>query len=418
MVKSRICLPFAAIALLWGGSATLHAAPMPGADLGSIHTWLAEHNPDLQQRALEAEAASERIGPAGALPDPMAEIELRDINFDRPRLLPGQTGSTLYRVSQSFPLWGKRGLARDIASFEATASGQMHAAALLDLTQKADAAWLNYWHAQVSAQALDRVIAVMGEMRHLTQSRYEAGLAPQQDAIKAQVEVTQMGLERVERLALGQEAAATLNVLLGRTPTEPLAEPAATPRLTVAGSLDDLLAQLAVAHPMVLAQGAMTSAAESMAELTRRERYPDINVGLALVQVGSRAEAWELMFSVDIPLQQSALAHREREAVLLRDAAASRQQSALNDLRGMVGMAWVRWESARARHQLIEATLLPQAQSSFESALAGYQVGNVDFESLLGALRESRNADLAGLDALRDELLAASELRAIQGKLQ
>ncbi|MBK9655787.1 MAG: TolC family protein [Rhodanobacteraceae bacterium] len=355
----------------------------PGTDLESVHTWLREHNPQLQALSLEAHAATARIEPAGALPDPMAEIELMDIDFDNPRVLPGQTGSTVYRVRQSFPLWGKRQLSRDIASFEADAAGQMRDATSLELIKKADAAYVRYWHASVSVQALDRVTALMGEMRKLTQARYAAGLAPQQDAIKAQLEVTRMGVDRLERLAMGHEAAAALNAVLGRMPGDALAQPQSEPILTVDGSLDDLLGRLAGAHPMVLAQASMVSAAESMSEMARRERYPDINVGVALVQMGSRAEAWELMFSVDIPLQQSARRHRERAAVLLRDAASSREQAAVNELRGMVGEAWARWQSAQARRQLIEDTLLPQAQASFQSALASYQVGSVDFESLL-----------------------------------
>ncbi|HWS26926.1 MAG TPA: TolC family protein [Xanthomonadales bacterium] len=403
---------------LTGAPAALAQASPPGADLESVHIWLREHNPELQARSFEADAASERIQPAGALPDPMAEIELMDIDFDNPRVLPGQTGSSVYRVRQSFPLWGKRQLARDIAGFEADASGQMRDATLLELIKKADAAYVRYWHAAVSVQALDRVTALMGEMRQLTQARYAAGLAPQQDAIKAQLEVTRMGVDRLERLALGREASAALNVLLGRMPGDALAQPQSEPTLTVDGSLDDLLGRLAGAHPMVLAQSSMASAAESMSEMARRERYPDLNVGVALVQVGSRAEAWELMFSVDIPLQQTARRHRERAAELAHEAAQSRQQMAVNELRGMVGEAWVRWQSAQARRQLIEDTLLPQAQASFQSALSSYQVGSVDFESLLDALRESRNAELTLVDARRDELIAASEIRAIQGELQ
>ncbi len=409
------------VALVLGlssAAAALAQSSPPGTDLESVHRWLRGHNPQLQALILEAEADRERIQPAGALPDPMAEIELMDIDFDHPRVLPGQTGSTVYRVRQSLPLWGKRQLARDIASFEAAASGQMRDATSLELIKKADVAYVRYWHAGASVQALDRVTALMGEMRKLTQARYAAGLAPQQDAIKAQLEVTRMGVDRLERVAMGHEAAAALNAVLGRMPGDALAQPQSEPTLTIDGSLDDLLGRLAGAHPMVLAQASMVSAAESMSEMARRERYPDLNVGVALVQMGSRAEAWELMFSVDIPLQQSARRHRERAAVLAREAAQSRQQMAVNELRGMVGEAWVRWQSAQARRQLIEDTLLPQAQASFQSALGSYQVGSVDFESLLDALRESRNAELTMVDARRDELIAASEIRAIQGELQ
>jgi outer membrane protein TolC len=52
-----------------------------------------------------------------------------------------------------------------------------------------------------------------------------------------------------------------------------------------------------------------------------------------------------------------------------------------------------------------------------ESALAGYQVGAVDFDTLLQALTLTLNAERDRLDARRDRLQAAVELKLLQGKL-
>ena len=71
--------------------------------------------------------------------------------------------------------------------------------------------------------------------------------------------------------------------------------------------------------------------------------------------------------------------------------------------------------SAREQQQLIEKTLLPQADANFKSALASYQVGKVDFGTLLEALSEWQGADLARVDATREELLGAAAVRAIVG---
>ena len=46
---------------------------------------------------LEAEAVAERVGPAGAFPDPMFRVELQDIENDGrglPTLLPNRVGAT------------------------------------------------------------------------------------------------------------------------------------------------------------------------------------------------------------------------------------------------------------------------------------------------------------------------------------
>ncbi|WP_218185473.1 TolC family protein, partial [Stenotrophomonas pictorum] len=80
--------------------------------------------------------------------------------------------------------------------------------------------------------------------------------------------------------------------------------------------------------------------------------------------------------------------------------------------------AWSQWTNARERRGLIENTLLPQADATWQSALASYQVGEVDFGTLLEALNEWQGADLARVDALRDELLGAAAVRAIEGEIR
>jgi hypothetical protein len=62
----------------------------------------------------EADAAAQRIGPAGALPDPVLRVELMNINNygndASPSLLPWKVGETKYTLMQALPLWGKREL--------------------------------------------------------------------------------------------------------------------------------------------------------------------------------------------------------------------------------------------------------------------------------------------------------------------
>ena len=103
---------------------------------------------------------------------------------------------------------------------------------------------------------------------------------------------------------------------------------------------------------------------------------------------------------------------------MLEDGAIARATAARSELEGELGSAWARWTSAREQRELIEKTLLPQSDANFKSALASYQVGEVDFGTLLEALREWQGADLARVDATRDELLGAAAVRAIDGDIQ
>ena len=101
---------------------------LPGVSVESLLTAAREASPELRMVRLEAEAAHERIAPAGALPDPMLRIELENITRNGTQgatLSPARVGDTKYTLLQPLPFWGKRDLKRDVAAAEAAqASGR------------------------------------------------------------------------------------------------------------------------------------------------------------------------------------------------------------------------------------------------------------------------------------------------------
>ncbi|OGT54854.1 MAG: hypothetical protein A3E01_18680 [Gammaproteobacteria bacterium RIFCSPHIGHO2_12_FULL_63_22] len=411
------------LVLAWslaGPQDTQAAEPYPGKDLASIREWLVANNPKLRAMQFDADAAEARVLPAGALPDPMASIELREIDPDQRFFLPGNVGSTTYQVKQRFPLWGKRELSRDVARREAESLRFERDATALELLAQAEQGYVRYWHGREAVTVIDRVIALLEQVQDVAGVRYALGMAAQQDSIRAQVERTVMQRERIERLAQRRQAMAALNAVLGRRANAPLAEPGGAPVLPVEdGSLTTALQTLERGtHPAVQASAAIAAAANRNVELQRRNRFPDLTVGVGAMQRGDKLDSYELMFEVEIPFQQRARRERERESRLLEDAALARSDGVRRDLAANLGAAWARWTGAREQRQLIETTLLTQADANFRSALASYQVGEVDFGTLLDALREWQGADLARVDALRDELMGAAEVRAINGDTQ
>lgn len=423
--RRRSALPglIVGLALGWAilGQATVRAAePIPGQDLASVRAWLIVHNPQLRALQADREAAEARVLPAGALPDPMFSLSLRGIDPDHPSLAPANVDSTTYAVRQTFPLWGKRALARDVAREQAQATGYERDAGELELLARAEDAYVRYWHAREAVVVIDRMIGLVRQVEEIAGVRYALGMAAQQDSIRAQVEQTTLQQGRIERLAARNEATASLNALLGRRADAPLAEPIAAPTLAVADtSLTEALSRLERgAHPELQASAAMAAAANRNVALERRNRYPDVTVGIGSMQRGNRIDGYELMVEVEIPFQQRARREREREASQREEAALARSDAARDDLEGRLGTAWARWSSARERRQLTEKTLLPQSEANFKSAMASYQVGEVDFGTLLAALSAWQGADLARLDAQRDELLGAAAVRAIDGDIR
>lgn len=412
-----LLLTLAGLCVLPDLAAQAGASAPPGADLASVRDCLLAQNPELRALQADADAADARIEAAGALPNPMVELRLEGIDAERPNPLPAKVDLATYSVRQRFPLWGKRALERGIATQEAASARESRAAVVLERLAQAEQAYVRYWHADAVLTIVDRRIELLGNLEAVARERYALGLAAQQDAIRAQVARSQMQSERIERAAVREEAIAELNAGLGRPTDAPLTPPISAPaiELPVDGHEAGLARLRQQAHPMLRAQQALATAASDALDLQRRERWPDLSLGLGLMQAGSRLDGLELMVEVELPLQRGALQAREREAGLRRDAAEARVEQTQSELEARFGAAWARWSSARARQQLYRDTLLPQTEANFASALASYRVGEVDFSTLLEALEAWQGADLARLDALRDELSGAADVRALIG---
>src|ERR1700693_3587479 len=91
----------------------------PGATATELIALARQLSPDRAAAALSAEAATARIISAGALADPTLRVDAD--NLDQRDVSMNGTSVT-FRLMQDFPLWGKRDLKREIASFEATAA--------------------------------------------------------------------------------------------------------------------------------------------------------------------------------------------------------------------------------------------------------------------------------------------------------
>jgi outer membrane protein TolC len=406
-----------ALAVLLVAVAPLHAQQAPGADLASVRAWALARNPELAATALDAQAAQARIVPAGALPDPMVGITVRDIDPNAPWRRPGTMTGNLLQVRQPVPLWGKRELAREVARAEAGAADAERDVMVRRVLADVESAYARYWEAGEALRVIDRRIALIEQVEQIAGVRYAVGLAPQQDAIRAQVMRTGFVAERLEREAMRQEAAAMLNAALGRAADAPLAAPTAAPELavrwtTLAEARGALRPEL---QPELAARAAMATAAEGSAELQRRQRRPDVTFGVGAMQRGNGVESLELMLEVQVPLQRRALHEREREAGLRAEAARLRESATHTDLEGRLAAALAQWRSARARRQLADTTLRVQSDANFKSALASYQNAEVDFATVLDALDAWQGADLTRLAAHRDELIAAAAVRAVEG---
>ena len=404
---------------LWSGVA---AAQAPGARVEELLELARRQNPELAAMAHEAEAARERVVPAGALPDPMGRIELRDPGNQTGNgdfnLLPARVGSTKYTVTQTIPLWGKRDLRREVAEADAAQAQARRSGTWAELAAKVKAAFAQYYLAGQSLKITRELLRLAGSLEQLAQARYADGLVPQQDVVRAQVERTGLRSELLVMETEHHHAAARLNALLRRPPQAALAEPQILRTLPAPAKLDyaALEARLFAANPQLAAQEAQVAAAEKNRELVTKNRYPDLTVGVSPIQTRNRVTEWELMFEVNIPLQQESRRAQEREAAAMASAARARKEAAANQVSADLAENLSALDAALRLESLVATALLPQADLAFQAALAGYETGRLDFATLLEAQRQLRKAKLDRLKAQAEAQLRLAEIERLLGE--
>lgn len=395
-------------------------APL-GANVQELLQWADTHNPELAAQRYEVDASSERIAPAGALPDPVLRVEWMDFAGpgapDGFNPFPGKGSGTKYTVMQSIPWWGKRDLRREVATAQVDQARGRQQATVAEIHAGIKSAYAQYYQAVGLQKLTEEILRLLGEMEAVTQARYAGGLTPQQDVIRAQVEKTTLHSELINLQTERHHAMAKLNTALGRPQGAPIS---AAPQLrrVPPDKLDPATLQEQVLRksPLLATQLAQVSAADASKRLVEKNRYPDVTLGIAPIQRGGGIDSWEAMVEFNIPIRFDTRRAEAREAGAMLAAARERQQAAANQLLGRLQESLAGLSAAREQEQLIANTLLPQAELTFRSALAGYESGKVDFATLLDAQRAIQRARQDRLKAQVEQEVRVSEIESMVGE--
>jgi cobalt-zinc-cadmium efflux system outer membrane protein len=414
------CLLLAA-ALGTCGFAAQAQEPAPGADVQSLLVIARERNPEYASMRSEAQAAGERVTPAGAFPDPRFRLELKDITRtgeQNPTLWPSRVGATEYTLTQELPWFGKRDLKREIAAFEAEGVQGKAQGTWAELAAKVKIAQAQRLYLHGNRKLTLEILDLMSRLEKIAQVRYASGLAAQQDVIRAQVEQTNMRSELVTLESEARQVNARLNALLARPTPAALAEPTlARPwPSTTQLEFSALEERVRSRNPQLFAEEARIKSAEKGRELAYKNRIPDFTLGIQPTQYQTSLKEWTLMLEVNIPLQQETRRAQERESEAMLAAARARKEAVANQVLSDLSENLAGIEAARRIETLTTTSLLPQAELTFNSALASYENTKVDFATLLEAQRAIRQARQNQIKARFEGQVRLAEIEKLLGE--
>jgi len=410
-----------ALLVLGGAVPVLAQEAPPGAQLEELLTLARQANPDLAARRFEADANAAKVLPAGALPDPRLRVELMDITrqgAQNPTLWPSDVGQTKYTLIQTLPWFGKLGLKQDMTEQLAQASQSNVQITWLDIAGRIKVLQAQRYFLHQSIKLNSELVELVTPLEQVAQVRYAGGLSPQQDAIRAQVELTRLQTELAAFNGAYAQANARLNALLARPAQLALAAPQPLKGLSEASKLDaaTLAERVQRNNPQLFAEQARIRAAELSKDLTFKNRYPDFTLALVPTQRQNSIAEWGLMLELNIPLQQGTRRAQEAQALAELEAVRARQAALANKLLGDLSDNLAALSAAQDTEKLVANSLLPQAQLTFQAALAGYENGKLNFATLMDAQRQLSQARQSQLKAQLDAQVRLADIEKLLGE--
>lgn len=364
--------------------------PEPLFSLQDVLTEGLQRNPEVLAAQKKVEAARARPSIESSLPDPVLSFGYRNMGNPLPFTSIGNdpmanAGPT---ISQELPFPGKRKLRGQMAEQEADAAFQEYQNARLRLVSRIKQAYYDLHYAYKAIDSLSKNKDLLEKFARISESRYSVGKAQQQDILKAQVEVSLI-MTRLRKLEQQRDSLkAEINSLLNRPPETPLGRPADYPKTELRVGLDELYAKAGVVSPTLRREQAMVQRSQLGLELARRDYYPDFGVMAGYGYAGHFPAMYDVRVDVKVPLYF----WRKQRAEVQEQAAnvgASRHQyeSMQQMLNFGVKDAYLAARASDELLQLYSGAVLPQSTLALESSLSSYQVGSVDFLTLLTNLR-------------------------------
>ena len=380
-----------------------------------------ENNPEIQAAKRKVESARARAGQATYLEDPEVNFEAWGVPLNQP-VNYRKANPLIFGVRQKLPFFGKLGLKGEMAGQEVRMVEEELRAKEQEIIAKVKSAYADYFMASKNVEIYKELLELVRYTSTTAEGLYQVGRAPQQDVIKALLERTEL----LNKLTWAEKELTTsqakLNTLLSRPPSSALGQPG-EPALAPVKLQSSNLEKLAIAQrPEVRALESSINKSERAVELAERNRsYPDFMVGLQywFAPDQSPKHMYAPMVTLTIPFSPWTKGKHEyeiEEALAERQAARANLAAVKNMTLFEVTEISAKVEAAMKSVSIYRDGLLPQAEQSFQAAVAAYQTGGVNFMTLLDAQRTIRDVRMGYYKALVDYEQSRADLERAVGK--
>jgi outer membrane protein TolC len=375
-----------------------------------------ENNPEIKAMQRRFDAMRARIPQAKALDEPMLSIGYMG-NITPFTLQKGDPSSgRSISISQDLPYPGKRSLRGKVASTNADAEWWTFEQTRRNVVAEVKDAYFDLYYLTKAIGVVTKTKRLLEQFTKIAEVRYSVGKGIQQDVLKAQVEFSKLIEQETMLEQRKQIAEARLNSLLYRESESPVQIPEELKPRDFPYTLAALNETAVANYPDLKGQRRKIESAQYAIQLAKKDFYPDFSVGFTYINRPAMPEMYGVSVGIKLPVYY---AQKQRPALTEATASFEAEKRSLENtttlLMFKIRDKYLAETTAKRLLSLYSTTIVPQSSLSLESAIAGYEVGKVDFLTLLDNLVTLLNYELSYYEQLSNEEKAVAALEPLVG---
>ncbi len=370
-------------------------------------------------------AAGARIAPAGALPDPtltfgIIAVPTPSFDFGAERMTRLPIG-----LRQQFPFPGKQAASTALARADSAILGESLNAIEAGLVAEAAGVYYELAYAETVFRVWRSRVALADQAIAAAQTRYETGTAPQTDLLRARLRRAELEEEGWDLEATVAQVRAHADALRGgggdTIAALVLLNPDGRPAVEIRRdtlAAERLIVQLTERSPGLRVATARVTRAQRNARVFDVAGRPDFTVTLESgIRFGGREPFTTALVGISIPLWSKRKQGPAARAAH-HDVEAARQQHSdllarlIGELRGRLADLG----ALQARTGQTADEIIPLADAASTSALQRYQVGAVEFTTVLDTQDDMFGAQLRLARLIAEYGTARAQLAALVGE--
>jgi outer membrane protein TolC len=348
-------------------------------------------NPQIKAARERWRAAKEKVPQARSLPDPIfgytyfgESIETRN----------GPQRS-IYHLSQKFPFFGKLRLRGEVATMGAKVAEEEYRATEREIITQVKKTYYELYWIHKAIEVTEEIKELLEEFEEIAKIRYATGKGPQQNLLRAQVEISKLMDKLLVLEQMKTTIVARLNTLMDRPPGTPLGRPEDFELSKFPYKLDELYLLGKKYRQEVRAANFAVGKAEAAHKLAKKEYLPDFIAGFKYIEIGpgtqmspdSGQDAWMATLTINLPIWRGRLRAVVDEAKANIIASNNKLQDMQNMTFFQIKDAYSRLMTTKDLIEIYQDALIPQAEQSLKATKTGYETGRATFLDLLDSQR-------------------------------